>query len=306
MKYISYKTGGLLSLLFMFCIAFTSCDFTFDLPEAGSIADNTLPNAAFSFSQTDPEDFRVVSFSNETVSATMHSWNFGNGDTSTDENPTYTFENGEGTYTVTLTSTDGNGVSSTVTKDIVVVKPEEPDAIDPTVINGDFTEGQDGWKVSSFTGGTTSPFNSSSDGSPLDYDGNDTGAKTPGAKWTMSTSAGALLSDNTRFAYQAFTISADTEYIVEWEYAIKNDVEDAPGGDRMTLQIIDGHYDDGADAIGAPVISEFVGAEALGKGNFTAVKQEFTSNASGQVAIWIFGVTAEDAYVDNVKLYPKG
>lgn len=306
MKNINFKTGGLFSLLFMFCFAFTSCDFEYDLPEAGSIADATLPNAAFSFSQTDPEDFRVVSFANESVSATTYAWDFGNGDMSTEANPAYTFEAGEGTYTVTLTVTDGNNVSSTVTNAVVVIEPEEPDAIVPTVLNGDFTEGQDDWKIGSFTDGTTSPFNSSSDGSNLDYDGNDTGAKTPGAKWTNGTSAAHLLSDNTRFAYQAFTVSANTTYVVEWEYAIKNDNPDVTGGDRLGLHILDGHFDDGKDALNAATLSEVEGLEALGKGNFTQVKTEFETNDSGQIAIWIYGVTSEDAYVDNVKLYPKG
>lgn len=304
MKSIIYKTGGLLLLLFICSVGFVSCDFEYELPEAGSIADATLPSAAFSFSQTDPEDFRIVSFSNESISATSYDWNFGTGDSSTEANPSYTFE-GEGTYTVTLTSTDGNGESSTVSRDVVVVKPEEPDAIDPDVNNGDFSQGQDGWKISSFTGGTTSPYNSSSDGSPNDYDGNDTGAKTAGAKWTNGTSAEQFLSDNTRFAYQAFTVSANTTYVVEWEYAIKNGKDDVAGGDRLVLQILDGHYSDGADALKAPVISEHVGLEALGKGNFTLVKTEFDTNDSGLIAIWIYGVTSEDAYADNIKLYPK-
>jgi len=298
------KIRGLLTLLLIFSICLVSCDFGFDLPEAGSLTDATPPSAAFSFSQTDVENFKVVSFSNESVSAIDYAWDFGTGDSSTEANPTYIFE-GEGSYTVTLTSSDANGLSDSVTKQVEVIKPEEPDAIVPTVNNGDFTEGQDGWKISSFTGGTTSPFNSSSDGSPIDYDGNDTGAKTPGAKWTNGTSAAHLLSDNTRFAYQAFTISPNTTYIVEWEYAIKNDKEDVTGGDRVGLQILDGHYSDGKDALSAPVLSEFVGLEALGKGNFTLVEQEFESNDSGLVAIWIYGVTSEDAYVDNVKLYPK-
>lgn len=306
MKSNIYKTSGIYSLLLLLSIAIVSCDFDYALPEAGSIADETPPSADFTFSQTDQEDFRIVSFTNTSVSATNFSWDFGTGDTSNDEHPNYTYEDGEGTYTVTLSISDGNGVTDVVSRDIDVIEPEEPDAIDPTVLNGDFTDGQDEWKVSSFTGGTTSPFNSSSDGSPLDYDGNDTGAKTPGAKWTMSTSAGPLLSGNSRFAYQAFTVSPNTTYVIEWEYAIKNDVDDAPGGDRLVMQILDGHYDDGADALNASVISEHEGLEALGKGNFTLVQTEFESNDSGQIAIWLWGVTAEDAYADNVKLYPKG
>lgn len=305
MKSISFKNEKLLSLLFIICLAFSSCTDDFVLPEAGSLPDNTLPSAAFSFSQTDPEDFRVVTFTNESGSSTDYAWDFGTGDTSSDKNPSYTYEAGEGEYTVTLTSSDKNGETATTTQVIQVIEPEEPDAIVPVVINGDFTEGQDGWKVSSFTGGTTSPFNSSSDGSNLDYDGNDTGAKTAGAKWTQGTSSGSQLSDNTRFAYQAFTVSANTTYIIEWEYAIKNDVDDLPDGDVMIMQILDGHFDDGADALNAGILSEHIGTEALGKGNFTLVKTEFESNDSGQIAIWISGITSEDAYVDNVKLYPK-
>lgn len=304
MKSILYKTGGLLALLFLSSIGFVSCDFEFALPEAGSIADATPPSASFSFSQTDPEDWRVVSFSNESASATMYAWDFGTGDTSTEANPAYRFD-GEGTYTVTLVSTDGNGVSDTSTKQVAVIEPEEPDAIVPTVNNGDFSAGQDGWKIESFTDGKRDPFNSSSDGSPRDYDGNDTGAKTAGAKWTNGTSAAQFLSGNSRFAYQAFTVSGDTEYIVEWQYAIKADKEDQPGGDRIILQILDGHYSDGKDALNAPVISEHVGLEALGKGNFTSIKQEFTTNESGLIAIWIWAVTSEDCYADNIKLYPK-
>ncbi len=250
------------------------------------------------------EDFRVVTFTNESSSATEFSWDFG-GATSNDKDPSYTFEDGEGTYTVSLSINDGNGVGDVITKNIEVIKPEEPDAIDPTVENGDFVKGQDGWKFETFTGGTRSPYNSSSDGSPNDYDGNDTGSKTAGAKWTSGTSAAALLSSSSRFAYQAFDVSANTTYTVEWEHAIKNDKEDAPGGDRIVLNVLDGHYSDGADALTAPIMVESVGNMANGKGNFTVLKADFDSNESGQISIWMYGVTSEDAYADNIKLYPK-
>ncbi len=308
MKNIIFKTAGLFSVLLVFGLTFTACEGAFPLPEAGSIADNTLPSADFGYSQTDPEDFRVVSFSNQSVSATDVTWNFGTGDSSTDSNPAYTYEAGEGTYTVTMTVSDKNGVSDAVTRDIEIIKPDEPDAIVPDVANGDFVDGQDGWKFESFSGGTTSPFNSSSDGSNLNIDGSDNGEKTAGAKWTMGTSGEDYVSDNTRYAYQAFTVSADVDYILEYEYAIKDDGTQAPGvGNRIIGGIIDGHFADGADAIAsfnsAPLL-KFTGSEDLGKGNFTLVKETFTSNANGQVAILIYGVTDVDAYVDNVKLYP--
>jgi len=92
---------------------------------------------------------------------------------------------------------------------------------------------------------------------------------------------------------------------LEVEYAIKNDVEDVPDGDRLVFEILDGHYDDGADAVNAPKLSSTVGDIAMGKGNFTKIETTFTTNASGEIAIWMWGVTAEDAYADNVKLYAK-
>ena len=91
-----------------------------------------MPVADFSFAQTDPEDFRVVSFTSTGVSATDFSWDFGTGDISSSENPSYTYE-GEGTYTVTLSVSDKNGVSDVATRDITVLKPEEPDVTFTTV-----------------------------------------------------------------------------------------------------------------------------------------------------------------------------
>ncbi len=311
MKSKTYKSPAGLMFFFLLSLGFVSCDFEFELPEAGSIADATPPTAGFSTSQTDPEDFRVVTFTNESNSATEYLWDFGTGDSSTDINPQYTYVDGEGAYTVTLTVNDANGVFDEVTQQVTVIEPEEPDAIVPTILNGDFEGGQDNWKFSSFSGGTTSPFNSSSDGSALAYDGSDSGSsKTPGAKWTKSTSAEDYASSSSRYAYQAIVVSAETDYWFEYEYAIKNDGTQAPGvGNRIVGSIIGGHYDDGATVVGGgeasvPVLVQHVGAEDLGKGNFTLVKEKFTANESGEIAILIYGVTDVDAYVDNVKVYP--
>ena len=292
------------TMFLLFTVVLSSCDFTYELPEANSIADETPPSADFDFRPND-NDFMTIEFTNLSGSAIEYAWDFGDGGTSTDKEPSHTYAGGEGTYSVTLTARDGNGVTVTTTRDVVVEDVFVP--ITPTILNGDFNDGQDDWKFSTFTGGTTSPFNSSSDGSNFNYDGSDNGSKTPGAKWTKSTSAGAYLSANTRYAYQAITISPNTEYILEYEYAIKDDEAQAPDGNRIIGGIIDGHYEDGAVAIpandAAPLV-QFVGRENLGKGNFTLVKQQFTSNDSGQVAILIYGVTDVDAYVDNVKVYP--
>ena len=287
-----------------------SCEqaFEFDLPEAGSKVDTSLPTADFAYIPN-ALDFKTIEFNNLSTESIKYLWDFGGGDTSTDKDPSYTFAAGEGTYPVTLTALDANEASTTVTLDVDVVDRFVP--IPVTIINGDFNDGQNDWKFSTFTGGTTSPYNSSSDGSFTNYDGSDNGAKTAGAKWTKSTSAGAYLSSNTRYAYQAIIVSPTTvdrtvKYILEYEYAIKTPAEQAgvaPGGNRIISEILDGHFADGVDAVVSTPISQFIASEVKGKRTHTTVKQEFTTNASGEMAITIYAVTDVDVYIDNVKVY---
>ena len=287
-----------------------SCEeaFEFDLPEAGSQVDTSLPTADFAYIPS-AGNFKMIEFNNLSTESIKYLWDFGGGITSTDKDPTHTFDAGEGTYQVTLTAIDANEASTSATLDVVVVDKFVP--IPVNIINGDFDDGQNDWKFSTFTGGTTSPYNSSSDGSFTNYDGSDNGSKTAGAKWTKSTSAGAYLSSNTRFAYQAILVSPTSvdrtvKYILEYDYAIKTPAEQAgvaPGGNRIISEILDGHFDDGADATVSTPIKQFIAAEVKGKTSHTTVEQEFTTNASGEVSIVFYAVTDVDVYIDNVKVY---
>jgi hypothetical protein len=67
---------------------------------------------------------------------------------------------------------------------------------------------------------------------------------------------------------------------------------------------VDGWYDDAADAASADHIVSLVGDDATGKGSFDTVKQVFSSNASGEIAILMYGITNDELYIDNVKVYP--
>jgi hypothetical protein len=284
--------------------------FEFDLPEAGSIADTSLPTANFEYIPN-ATNFRTVEFNNLSTESITYLWDFNGLGSSTDKDPSFTFEAGEGMYPVTLTSIDANEASTTVTLDVEVVDKFVP--IPVTILNGDFKDGQNDWKFSSFTGGTTSPYNSSSDGSFTNYDGTDNGAKTAGAKWTKSTSAGAYLSSNTRYAYQAIVVSPsianplrNVDYILEFEYAIKTPAEQAgvaPDGNRIIAEVLDGHFDDGVDAVASTPIVQFIANEVKGKTVHTTVQKKFRANASGEVSILIYAVTDVDLYIDNVKVY---
>lgn len=180
-----------------------------------------------------------------------------------------------------------------------------------TIINGDFEDGQDFWKWGVFTDGETNPFGSSSDGSDFDIDGNDTGGKTRGAKWSSSQSGGQLRSSSSRYAYQELILIPDTDYVLEYQYAIKTGGTDPIGGKRVVGLILDGQYVDGADAVDD--ISDNLGNHEgfVAEGKFsdttndagTIVQIPFTSNDSGEIAIMFYAVTSADAYIDNVKVY---
>ncbi len=287
-----------------------SCEsaFVFDLPESNSKEDTIFPSANFSYIP-DADDFTTIEFTDLSTESTTYLWDFGGGVTSTERDPVHTFSAGEGTYPVKLIASDGNDVSDEITIDVVV--EDLFVAITPDIENGDMEDSSNGWKIDFSNGWSNNGFESSSDGSWLKYDGTDNGAKTRGAKWNMKRSAAEWASSDTRHAYQSIVVSPNVKYILEYEYAIKDDDGTDPvGGRRVIGEILSGHYDDGFVAYqnssggGGEPLGIHVGTEVKGKTVFTTVKEEFTSNDSGEVAIWIWAVTPVDCYVDNVKVYP--
>ena len=98
---------------------------TFALAFVMSCSDDNEPKTpdirvAFSFSPENPEAGELVTFTNASTGGAEFVWDFGDGGSSTDENPTYTFE-GSGVFTVSLT-VDGHADLVT-TKDITVGDP---------------------------------------------------------------------------------------------------------------------------------------------------------------------------------------
>jgi PKD repeat protein len=311
MKYQLNIFKNVIKALCVSALVFTvACEdaYKFDLPETGSIVDNTLPTADFAYIPN-ALDYRVVEFNNLSMESTTYLWDFGEGNTSTDKDPSYYFAAGEGTYPVTLTAIDNNEASHTVTIDVEVVDKFVP--IPVTILNGDFNGGSSDWKFTEFTGGNVNPFNSSGDGSFTNYDGSDNGSKTSGAKWTGSTSVSK--GADARYAYQAITVSETlvdidriVKYTLEFEYAIKTPAEQAgtaTGGNRIFAAVLDGHFTDGAVAVASTPIKTFVADEVKGKTSHTTAKVEFTANASGEVSIMFSAETLVDVYIDNVKVY---
>lgn len=256
-----------------------------------------------------------VTFTDTSELATSYSWDFGDGvGTSTEQNPTYSYTDDglEKTYEVTLTTTNSRNNTSSITKEVVVGGSDGP--IDPEILWGHF-DGSSGdvyppWKIANTTG-SSNPFSGSSDGSCTNYDGSDNGSKTRGAKWSSSNSAddadGTADPGDTRYAYQAVTLSPNTDYIFEYEYAIKTGGAET---NSVVAAILNGHYSDSDVALASNPLVEHVGTEAKGKfadnscSGGTTVQLQFRSNAVGEVSIFIYTFNDVDAFVDNVKVYP--
>lgn len=258
-----------------------------------------------------------VTFTDASELATSHSWDFGDGNSSTEVSPTHSYNNDglEMAYMVTLTTTNSLNKPTSITKEVIVGGPAGP--INPEIVKGDFerlngdsaddTNIRGAWKIA--TTGNSNPFGTSSDGSCTDYDGV-VGSKTRGAKWSGSQSAnpdGTAVAGDTRYAYQSVTLSPNTDYIFEYEYAIKTGGAET---NSIVASILNGHYSDSAAAVASNALVKNVGTEAKGKfsdnscSGGTTVKLQFRSNYLGEVSIFIYAVTDVDAYVDNVKVYP--
>lgn len=143
MKKNNFKIGNIMkakifvTMLGILAFSLSCSEFEkFELPEEGSIEDQTPPQAGFIAVQQEgfDEEFRNYSFSNTSISATTFAWDFGDGQTSTDREPQITYP-GEGTYTVTLTASDALGQVDTITQDIEVVRPPTPTVLDPVLVN---------------------------------------------------------------------------------------------------------------------------------------------------------------------------
>ncbi|MDZ7776770.1 MAG: PKD domain-containing protein [Bacteroidales bacterium] len=89
---------------------FTACDKDDD---TSSVAD---PFADFAY-EISEQNALEVSFTNKSTNSESYLWEFGDGENSTEENPVHEYAEG-GTYDVTLTSTNADGVSTDVTKTI--------------------------------------------------------------------------------------------------------------------------------------------------------------------------------------------
>ncbi len=81
------------------------------------------PIATFQYEISEDNHLQVI-FTNFSSNAVSYAWNFGDGNSSTEENPVHTYD-GPGTYDVSLTATNSADVSATYTTTIEIQDPFE-------------------------------------------------------------------------------------------------------------------------------------------------------------------------------------
>ncbi len=184
--------------------------FREELPDSNSKADEVFPEANFSYASS-ADDFMTINFTNLSSEAITFVWEFGDGNTATEEDPSFTFADGEGTYPVTLTATDGNGITGTTTIDVIVAEgPFQPIILEPGFEDDTLPEGggdgRDSWRNSDLGGVIQIT------GSPVTF--GDQGAKLP-------------IPAGNRIGYQEITVDPDTNYDLRFWYTMLSGSSDA-------------------------------------------------------------------------------
>jgi len=252
---------------------FNSCD-DLVLPEEGSIADATPPSASFSATPNEG-NYQEISFTNLSDSATDYSWDFGDGVTSTEKNPSHTYTE-DGLYTVTLSASDKLNVSDSFSKDVEIKEPEV--AFTPVILNPSFDEQgdddyRDGWRNGDLGGViqiTSSPVH------------------TP-------EKAAKLPSDGSRIGYQLITVRENMDYAVRFYYTLKTDATGSITVAALAGDIIDPAAVDGA------TLASVVCDDQTDASTYVQQTLEFNSGDNTSVAIY-FTNTGVEGRIDTFEI----
>lgn len=253
------------------------------LPGAGSVPDLTPPTAAFSYS-ADPADQLKLVFTNQSASATDFTWDFGDGNTSDEENPSNAFPD-FGKYSVTMIATDKLGVSSDTTIEVEVIEgPYQPfvmeNSFEDLSLPDGTGDGRDSWRNSDLGGViqiTSAP-------------GNPVRSGTQAAKLT------GLPSDQ-RIGYQLVTVEAETNYDLNFYYTMTDD----QAGGWLTMSVLSGDVSSHADALTATIGSVTVNDQS-DPDTYEAGKVTFNSGSSTEVAIYFFNGGSVETRIDDVSI----
>lgn len=272
--FIRHANKLLLGLVLVLFISGCKDAFKYELPDANSKADSVLPTANFSYA-AQIDDFRTIKFTNLSLESTTYLWDFGNGNTSTEQDPTFTFEAGEGIYPVTLTASDALAASDAITIDVMVVEgPFQPIILEAGFEDNSLPDGsgdgRDSWRNNDL-GGVIQITSS-----PVTF--GDQGAKLP--------------NDQSRIGYQDIIVEPNTNYDLRFWYTLTDDSSDP----WITVSIVgvtqSGPITTPQEATDGTIASLTVN-DTEDPSTYVEAKLSFNSGENNNVAIYFFNGPVE-------------
>jgi len=277
------KSSFVILLCAMGLLLLNACEE--EIPGASEIDDLTPPSAGFSFNRgsTDPLE---VNFSNLSSSATIYAWDFGDGNTSTDKDPSNTYAE-YGTYEVTLVATDNLDASDTTTLEVAVVEgPYQPFILEFSFedlqLSGATGDGRDSWRNSDL-------------GSVIQITSSPVRTGEQAAKLTG-------IAGDQRIGYQLITVEAESNYDVNFYYTMNDDQ-----AGWITVSVLSGPVTTHDEAVAATIGSITVNDQS-DPDVYVAAKISFNSGSSTEVVIYFFNEGTVESRLDDfsIDIAPEG
>lgn len=301
LQWALFSSAKMFAVLLVLTTIFTACEEE-NIPGTGEIEDKTPPTSNFTYSAVSDSAYLMIKFSDLSASNTKTSWDFGDGNSSDEKNPTHTYA-AEGDYTVTLNASDNLGVSDVSEQVVEIRNPfwcpdlnlfigapcDDGDAgtvddqiivgcdclgvdpgFTPSLMNPSFDEEgdddyRDGWRNSDLGG----PIQITSD--PIHTP--EKAAKLPDA--------------GDRIGYQLVTVEPNIDHTITFYYTMKT----SPVG-TLTVSILGGAVTDPGDVAGATIASIDL-TDQTDADTYIQESLSFNSGDNTEIAIFFTNVGVE-------------
>jgi len=237
--------------------------FNVTVDDGSGGATNYPPTADFSYTTTDlTADFTDLSTDSD-GSVVGWDWDFGDGNTSTAQNPSYTY-GAEGTYSVSLTVTDNDGATGSTSQDVSVSSgvTNDPPIADfsftTTDLTANFTDQSTdsdgsvvGWDWDFGDGGTSTAQNPSHTyGSDGTYSVSLTVTDNDGATGSISKNVSVSSGGAITLTVTGYKVKGRKHADLEWSGATGTQVEIYRDGGLLATTDNDGFYTDVTTSVG--------------------------------------------------------
>ena len=236
-----------------------------ELPDEGSIADETPPTADFSYA-SEIGNYATINFTNLSTSSTDYLWQFGDGTSSEEKDPIHTYTQDD-TYTVKLVASDKNGLSDTTSMNIEIVEPEDDFVL--FILNPSFEDGDANWLNTDL-------------GDPM----------TVFTSFAQDGSVAARLLVTTQIVYQTIAVQKDKDYSISFYYTVNGSTEA-----KIQAFILDKHITALADVANSTVVSQDFTDPSGSVTTFSKGVIAFNSGELESVSLLI--TTEKDCALDN-------